>query len=208
MWLANKVSLYNRQRKWELFLKEIAPTADTHVLDVGFSEEDHMPTQNFIEKNYPYPEMLTALGIEASVEFGKRYPQVKAVHYDGSIFPFKDKSFDVCWSNAVVEHVGDRDNQVTFLREAHRVSQKAFITTPNKFFPIEVHTLTLFLHFLPKAIFDKYLILTGKEWATGNYMNLLSIIDIKSILTEAGITKYEIFENKLGGFTLDFVIVF
>jgi SAM-dependent methyltransferase len=208
MWLANKVSFYNRQRKWNLFLREIAPVSSTHILDVGFSEEDHMPTQNFIEKNYSYPEMLTALGIEVPVEFSKQYPKVKAVHYDGTIFPFADQSFDVCWSNAVIEHVGDRSKQVIFLKEAKRVSRRAFITTPNKFFPIEVHTLTPFLHFLPKAIFDKYLVLIGKEWATGNYMNLLSISNMKNLLAEANITKYKIVENKLAGFTLDFVVLF
>jgi hypothetical protein len=208
MWLADKVSYFNRHRKWDLFLKEINLNVDLRTLDVGFSEGDNTPNENFIEKYYPYPEMLTALGIESPLKFSKLYPKVTAVYYAGGTFPFDQQSFDLCWSNAVIEHVGDRTKQISFLMEIKRVAKKAFITTPNKFFPIEVHTLTLLLHLLPKKIFEKYLILTGKEWATGDYMNLLSFSDVKSLLAEAGITEYKIIENKIVGLTLDFVIMF
>ena len=53
--------------------------------------------------------MLTALGMNEPLEFSKRYPQVKAICYDGNVFPFEDGAFDLLWSNAVIEHVGDRE---------------------------------------------------------------------------------------------------
>jgi hypothetical protein len=49
--------------------------------------------------------------------------------------------------------------------------------------------------------------LLGKTWATGNYMNLLSLVELNKLLDAAGIKKYQIKENKLLGFTLDFVII-
>jgi SAM-dependent methyltransferase len=208
VWLANEVSSFNRNRKWDLFSKEMNLTPQLRTLDVGFTEGGDNPSENLIEKYYPYPEMLTALGIEPPIRFSQLYPKVTAFYYDGGTFPFDNQSFDLCWSNAVIEHVGDRTKQINFLMEIKRVAKRAFITTPNKFFPIEVHTLTLLLHFLPKKIFEKYLILIGKEWAIGDYMNLLSLSDIKSLLTEAGITEYKIIKNKLLGFTLDFVVMF
>lgn len=177
------------------------------VLDVGFSEEEYNNLDNFIEKHYPYPEMLTALGINVPMKFKKRYPAVTAVHYDGQTFPFEDKTFDVLWSNAVIEHVGDRNSQILFLQEITRVSKKAFISTPNRFFPIEVHSRTPFLHYLPKRVFDKYLTFVGKGLMAGNYMFLLSRADIKALLADARVTAYRIVENRLGGFTLDFVIL-
>ncbi len=95
------------------------------------------------------------------------------------------------------------------MKEIKRVSRKAFITTPNRNFPIEVHTRTPFLHmFLPRHVFHKYLSMTGKGWAAGDYMNLLSHEDLTKMLGEAGIENYKIIKNKLFFFTLDFVIIF
>lgn len=208
MSFAYSVSAYNRRRKWNIFLSEIRPTSELYILDAGFSENEYSETDNFIEKYYPYPRMLTALGIDYPNKFKIRYPEVTAINYDGNVFPFDDKSFDVCWSNAVIEHVGDQEKQLFFLKEIKRVSKKAFVTTPNKYFPIEPHTRTPLLHYLPKAVFDGYLSTIGKSWATGNYMKLLSCTDLKGLLSSANITNYKIHKNKLGGFTLDFVIIF
>lgn len=206
--LALRISSYNRWRKWRIFLNEMKPTEQTRILDVGFTEEEFRSTDNFIEKHYPYPEMLTGLSTTVPVTFRERYPKVSAVHYKGGRFPFEDKAFDLCWSNAVIEHVGDRDKQLSFLREIKRVSQRAFITTPNSFFPVEVHTHIPLLHYLPKNVFDKFLPLIGKGWATGDYMHLLSLHDLRSLLSDAGVSEYKIVKNRLAGFTLDFVVIF
>ncbi len=207
MSLAYRVSKYNRERKWGLFMQKIAPTPEMFVLDVGYSDGEQSETDNFIEKHYPYPHNLTALGIEKPIHFPTLYPQIKCVEYDGTQFPFEDRSFDVCWSNAVIEHVGTRDRQLNFIREMNRVARVTFFTTPNRFFPIEVHTRTPLLHFLPKPIFEAYLRLIGKEWATGSYMRLLSLGDIRGLLTDAGIEDFEIVRNRLFGFSLDFVVI-
>jgi len=206
--LAYKVSAWNRSRKWNLFLKQFSLSKELRVLDVGFSESEYSVTDNYIEKHYPYPENLTALGVDAPTRFTKRYPLVTAVQYDGKRFPFGDKEFDIGWSNAVIEHVGEHDDQLLFLKEIKRVCKRAFITTPNRYFPVETHTRTPFLHYLPKNLFDMYLCRVGQEWATKDYMHLLSRGDIKKLLSLAGITDYSIHENKMLGFTLDFVLTF
>jgi hypothetical protein len=204
--IAYKISAFNRKRKFKIFYELLKPNPRTTILDVGFSEEEYSTTDNFLEKNYPYPQNITALGIDRPVKFLERYPQVRAVKYDGKKFPFNNQEFDICWSNAVIEHVGSRDDQIFFLKEIKRVSKRAFITSPNKNFPIEIHTRTPLLHLLPKKIFDRYLWLVGKTWATGNFMNLLSLKELKTILHYAKITKYKIVKNKLLFFTLDFII--
>ena len=208
MSLAYRISAYNRRRKWDLFLSEVRPTSSMRVLDVGFSASEHSNTDNYIEKNYPYPDQLTALGIDEPAEFALSYPGIKVVQYDGVDFPFEDKSFDICWSNAVIEHVGNHDRQIKFLREIARVAKTAFITTPNRFFPIEVHTRTPFLHYLPNSLFHSYLRLIGKSWAAGDYMELLSLSDIKCLAGEAELGSLRIVKNRLMGFTLDFVMLF
>ncbi|MBC7900225.1 MAG: methyltransferase domain-containing protein [Saprospiraceae bacterium] len=207
MSLAYRVSKYNRERKWKIFLKEIDPKPEMSVLDVGYSANEMSETDNFIEKFYPYPQMLTALGLEDPANFRKMYPQVECLQYDGTRFPFEDQSFDVCWSNAVIEHVGTREQQLNFIRETKRVAKRVFFTTPNRYFPVEVHTRTPLLHLMPKSVFESYLRFIGKGWATGSYMNLLSSGEIKTLLQEANITEFEIIKNRLMGFSLDFVVI-
>jgi SAM-dependent methyltransferase len=207
MSFAHKVSKFNRERKWILFKKYFPIDEKNSILDVGFTDKEHNPSANFLEKHYPYLGKITALGVETPEFFSKKYPEVKAVQYDGNIFPFKDKEFDICWSNAVIEHVGNRDKQLLFLKEMNRTAKSVFFTTPNKYFPVEVHSRTPLLHYLPKNVFYKYLTFVGKQRYTGDYMNLLSYGDIKGLLKDAGITKYTIVRNRLLLFTLDFVVI-
>ncbi|NJM23697.1 MAG: class I SAM-dependent methyltransferase [Richelia sp. RM2_1_2] len=231
MSFAYKVSAWNRKRKWESFLKEIKPTAESTILDIGFSEEEYSDTDNFLEKHYPHTEQITALCLETPESYlharknrdfqvpqeaialknkqaSKKYPQLEIITYDGKTFPFADKTFDICWSNAVLEHVGNHQEQIFFLKEIKRVAKQSFITTPNRYFPIEVHTRIPLLHFLPKKVFDRFLHFIGKGWAADEYMYLLSLSDLCKRLEAANITQYRIIKNKLLFFILDFVVIF
>ncbi len=207
MSLAYKISAWNRQRKWERFLEHFHPTHEMTILDIGFNATEYSDTDNYLEKHYPYPKQITALGIDDPTVFQKKYPDVQAIQYDGKVFPFKDGTFDIAWSNAVLEHVGSFDDQVAFLKEIARTSTHGFITTPNKRFPIEVHTRVPLLHWLPKRWFDAFLRVIGKTWATGKYMELLTKRQLKRALNEAGIASYTIYHNRLCGCTLDFVVI-
>jgi len=206
--IASKVSGYNRKRKYDVFEKVINVTPETTILDVGYVDAECSENDNYLEKHYPYRRNITALGICEPKKFRENYPEIKTVVYDGNIFPFDDNSFDVVWSNAVLEHVGQRDKQSKFVSEMYRVSRKhVFMTTPNRKFPIEVHTRTPLLHYLSKKHFDSYLSFAGKKWATGDYMYLLTSKDIKGLLLENQINNYKIIKNYLFGFVLDFIIV-
>lgn len=205
--IAHAVSRYNRDRKWRLFQRMMSFDERTTVLDVGFNNEEYFSDlENYLEKHYPYPEKITALGIQEPTAFRTRYPQVKAITYDGAGFPFPDKHFDICWSNAVLEHVGNFDRQVYFLKEVARVAKRYFITTPNRLFPIEVHTKIPLVHYLPDRWRDVIYRFLGKGWAAEGYMHLLSKRKLKKALAAAGMGDAVIVENRLGPSTLDFVI--
>jgi SAM-dependent methyltransferase len=206
--LGYRVSRYNRDRKWRLFLEALAPTAQTTVLDVGFQDEEYQSADNYLEQHYAWRGQITALGVEEPVHFRERYPDVEVVLYDGAgAWPFADGAFDIVWSNAVLEHVGDRDAQLHFLREARRVGRHVFLTTPNRGFPIEVHSRLPLVHWGPKAVLDGTLRLIGKPQFTGDYMRLLSARELRRLLREAGYAQPRIVRNRLGGPTLDFVVV-
>jgi len=168
MRLVDSISLRSRERKLRLFLEELRPTADTTVLDVGadelgFGEGDGCATMNFFEELYPWPERITALGLHDGVGFRARYPRIPYVQGDACALPFEDGAFDIVFSNAVIEHVGGRERQRQFVSEAIRVGRRVFITTPNRRFPIEVHTRLPLVHWLPDAVSHRVYDVTGKE---------------------------------------------
>ena len=70
-----------------------------------------------------------------------------------------------------------------------RISHLVVLTTPNKYFPIEFHTLTPFLHWLPKRIFRTYLRITGKKfWSREENLNILSDFEMVQMLESNAIT--------------------
>jgi hypothetical protein len=75
---------------------------------------------------------------------------VTTVQADGRELPFEDGQFDLGFSNAVVEHVeGGRADQRRFVGELCRVAERVMVTTPNRYFPIDPHSLLPFVHWLP-----------------------------------------------------------
>lgn len=69
---------------------------------------------------------------------------------DARDMPFEDDYVDFALANAVIEHVGDREDQLLMVKEMTRVARCWVITTPNKWFPIESHTSTLLWHWSPR----------------------------------------------------------
>jgi len=207
--IAAAASAKNRKRKYDLFMKTVKPSGSDRILDVGFTNREYSSCDNYLERHYPHPANITALGIGGEDLFRQAYPQVKTVLYDGGVFPFDDHSFEIGWSNAVLEHVGDENAQVFFLKEMNRVCQKLYFTTPNRFFPFCVHTKLPLVHWLPTrhALRDRIFQWYGRGWAGGNYMYLLSCSQLKRILTLAGITNYVIHRNRFLGWTMDFSVI-
>jgi len=65
---------------------------------------------------------------------------------------FKDQEFDIVFSNSVIEHVGDYEQQRKMAQEVQRVGKTYFIQTPNLFFPIESHSCYPLFQFMPTTI--------------------------------------------------------
>jgi hypothetical protein len=161
---AARASLWNRRRKLALFMESMRPGPETRVVDVGvgdtgFGTEPGVATShNFFEALYPWPDRITAVSDVPLPNFAREFPQVRCVTANGTELPFEDDAFDIAFSNAVVEHVGGgREEQRRFVHELCRCSRRAFLTTPNRFFPLEVHTLVPFAHWLPRELRDRVL---------------------------------------------------
>jgi SAM-dependent methyltransferase len=185
--IADAISLRSRRRKLALLVAEFAPTADTTVLDVGVDEvslgehggQSGCSTHNVLEELYPWPSRITALGLHDGGRFRERYPHIGYVQGDGCDLPFPDQSFDIVHANAVIEHVGGRERQQQFVSEALRVGRHVFITTPNRWFPIEVHTRLPLVHWLPERAAHRAYDLTRRGFAKENH--LLGPADLRGL---------------------------
>ncbi len=62
---------------------------------------------------------------------------------------FADQSFNVVFSNSVIEHLALPADQRLMANEIRRVGQSFFVQTPNRWFPLEPHFLFPGFHFLP-----------------------------------------------------------
>ena len=201
-----KMMFYSRLKKYEDFLLRLSLDDASTILDVGVADKEWSAHVNFLEKKYPLKTKITALSVQELKEFQKRYPEIKTVTYEGGVFPFTDKQFTAVHSNAVVEHVGSRGKQVEFVRELARCGERFFFSTPAKEFFIEMHTNMMFLHWLPKSVFDRILRGTGKAWATGDYMNLLTRKSLVKLMASAEVDDYRIITYRLFFFPYQYVV--
>ncbi len=124
----------------EWFERTFPIGADTLVLDAGGT-----PLNWSLASRRP---RLVMLNLPRTLEEADR--NTLLVFADGRRMPFRDGAFDIVFSNSVIEHIGDPGGQAGFAREIARVGRSFWVQTPNRWFPIEPHLLTPFLHWLPR----------------------------------------------------------
>lgn len=174
--LASRFSLRVRRQIFRRFMTAFAPGAATSILDVGVTSDTLQRESNYFERFYPYPGQVTAVGTEDGSHLAEQYRGLQYQSVEpGSPLPFSTNQFDIVFSNAVLEHTGCRSSQAAFLKELCRVGRRFFVTTPNRWFPIEHHTGLPFLHFLPCAAYRAILGKTPyRYWADEGHLNILS----------------------------------
>jgi hypothetical protein len=135
------LSLRFRRRRMERFAREFGVTAETRILDIGGTPE--------CWRLLAAPPRLVLLNMpRAKADLAGAELWVAA---DGRALPFRDGAFDIVFSNSVIEHVGSAASQQRFAAEAARVGRGYWIQTPNRWFAVEQHLLTPFVHWLPKS---------------------------------------------------------
>lgn len=177
----------SRQRKYRLLSSKIDLKPTDRVLDLGGGHGD------FLEQVYPHMDRVVVVDLDwkALAGFRKEQTETRAVCANALKLPFADGTFDLVFSNAVIEHVGDWDCQLQFAQEVCRVSKRFFITTPNKWFPIEQHYRLPFFQFLP----DSWQRAIHKTIAIGfipkdrfEEIHLLSARDLEKLFPDASVS--------------------
>jgi SAM-dependent methyltransferase len=188
--MASTVSLRMRRKMFDRFLELMQPAPEMTILDLGVTSESESPEANYFEQWYPHPHRIVGAGVESAPHLEQRYPGFRFTRIvPHQPLPFADGQFDIVFSNAVVEHAGSRVQQQEFIAEVLRVARRFFITTPNRWFPIEMHTAMPLLHYLPSALHRQILSATGNGyWASADHLNLLDARSLRGLFGGHAVT--------------------
>ena len=163
--LARSVSSSSRARKLEHILSFVPPGST--VLCLGVSTQIGVGTQSAIERRLLAERPGWGLTYEATAAGAFAGRLVRA---DARRLPFADDSFDYVISNAVIEHVGGPAGAQQLVAESTRVARHGWLhTTPNRLFPVEVHTGIPALHWLPTGARESAFAGVGRPFPAESY---------------------------------------
>jgi hypothetical protein len=136
-----------RRRRFELFLSLLRTVRGrVEILDIGGTQQ----FWDLMLGDDPADLRVTLLNIEHQQVSSSRF--VSAAGDARSLPQFPKRSFDVVFSNSVIEHVGGYNEQRRMAREIQRIGKRYFVQTPNKRFPLEPHFLFPWFQYLPVAV--------------------------------------------------------
>jgi len=206
--LPARIARHQRRKMFQAFIGFARPGPADKILDIGVTSDRGYDHSNYFEAWYRDKHRVTAVGLDDASFLAEIYPGVRFVCADGRQLPFADNSFDYTHSSAVLEHVGDRERQARFLREAWRVARKGlFITTPNRWFPVEFHTVLPLLHWLPPRRYRAVLQQLGREFfACEDNLNLLSRHVLAGLASAAGVAHPQIGNVALFGWPTNLIL--
>lgn len=140
--LANEL----RRKRFSLFKRLLSRLEGRiRILDIG-------GTQSYWEQmGFPSTDEVCITVLNITKPTGS-IPGFTNTVGDARDIQFDNMGFDVVFSNSVLEHVGDYEDQRRMAEEVKRVGKRYFIQTPNKYFPIEPHFLFPFFQFLPLSV--------------------------------------------------------
>jgi SAM-dependent methyltransferase len=194
-----------RQKRLGLFWSLLANLDDPiEILDAGGTETFWRVSGLPLKKNIN----ITLLNLE---RIPTSLSNIDSVAGDAREIKFPDSHFDVVFSNSVIEHVGDYNDQQRMAGEVLRVGKRHFIQTPNKYFPIEPHFIFPLYQFLPDS-FQIWLLQNFKLGWMNRTPNKVKAREIIQSIRLLGKTEFKalfpqsrIYEEKFVGLTKSFI---
>ena len=136
-----------RRRRFGLFLSVMEPKKEQTLLDVGGYPAFWIAQPQPVSR-------IDSLNLQDVL-----WDQAEAPHHNirilvgnGCELDFADDSYDIAFSNSVIEHVGSWDQQRKFAAEIRRVAASIWVQTPAFECFIEPHYMAPFIHYLPSSV--------------------------------------------------------
>jgi hypothetical protein len=149
-----------RERRFRLFDRLVAGLPlPLRIIDLG-GTTDFWERRGWVDRD---DIDITLVNIDAQEA---RHANVHAVEGDATdLAAYDDASFDIAFSNSVIEHLFTLENQARMAAEVRRVASAYWVQTPNFWFPIEPHFLAPAWHWLPEGARVAILRRRGVGWA-------------------------------------------
>ena len=128
-----------------IFYELFKPLLTTRVLDIGGTTNTWTTESSNAAAFAVTLVNLRPVGLALSGRF-------REVEGDATKLPFANDSFDLVFSNSVIEHMITWEGQQAFAAEARRIARRLWVQTPARSFPLEPHLLAPFFQHLPRAL--------------------------------------------------------
>lgn len=182
-----------RRRRMIRFLELFKPQAKEPILDVGGSPE--------LWQGTGYEGPIVFLNIDPPYEGQSLPPGCTHVRGDGRHLPFGSDEFSIVFSNSVIEHVGDLEDQERFASEIQRVAKRFWVQTPNRMFPLEPHMNFPAFQWLPetaaRAVVSRWPfsfyrrdgLIKEEAWEAVQQTRLLTVSEMRRLFPEATVWR-------------------
>ena len=138
---------HTRKHRMQVFIGHLAIRRGERILDLGGLPE--------FWEDCPIPLDITILNLPGSSPrtVPQSHHRITLVEGDACNVEFAaDNSFDIVFSNSVIEHVGDKTRRSEMAREIRRLAPRYWVQTPSIWFPIEAHCHMFFWWFYPEFV--------------------------------------------------------
>jgi hypothetical protein len=128
-------SAQRRRKRMQVFIAKMNIRGGETVIDLGGVPQ--------FWNDCPFPLKITVVNLPGSLvrDHGDGRHTFTFVEGSACDLPeFADHSFDIAFSNSVIEHVGPASFQQALAHEARRLAPRYWVQTPSIWFPIEAHT--------------------------------------------------------------------
>jgi ubiquinone/menaquinone biosynthesis C-methylase UbiE len=179
-----------RKRRLEAFIKLMRIQEGNRIIDLGGLPEFWETIAIDLD--------ITLLNLPgafagAGGAFKRQYQFVEA---DACQLDFADNSFDIAFSNGVIEHIGAWEQQEAFALTTRRLAPHYWVQTPSMWFPIEAHCNLPFWWFYPAGLKKAWIRRWQKQgqelkWQQMTQTRVLSLDRLKTLFPEAKVyTEY------------------
>ena len=203
-----KIVLKKRMEIVKIIQYQINKFKIKDVLDIGTTGDSKNKSSNIIIKNLKNLKSYKSISDQKISMLLFKKKMTKSITSNFSKKELNYLSSDLVISNATIEHVGSLKKQKKMVANIIKLSKKMFIIiTPNRFYPIDLHTKIPLIHWLPKTMHRFILKILGLNfYAKEKNLNLLSKYDFKKIIYQKNVT-FKITDIKLFKLSSNLIVI-